>query len=200
MRRLLLPLLGLAAVCALLAACGGEDDGDGAAVASVPDESTASSDAGTGTATGPAGDGTGEDVSPKERQEAMLAFARCMRKNGVDMKDPKPGEGLALRVDKGQEKKTEKAQKACQPILRNAIGEPSAEERAAMEQSMLEFARCMREHGVQIADPKPGEGIRVGGPGTKIDPEDPTFKKAQKACESIVRKGVEGTDDGEDDQ
>ena len=48
MRRLLLPLLGLAAVCALLAACGGEDDGDGAAVASVPDESTASSDAGTG--------------------------------------------------------------------------------------------------------------------------------------------------------
>ena len=190
MRRLLPPLLGLAAACALLAACGGEEGGAGAAVPSVQDESTASSDAGTGTAGDGTGTGTDEDVSPKERQEAMLAFARCMRKNGVDMEDPKPGEGLALRVRKGEEKKMEKAQKACQPILRNAIGEPSAEERKAMEDSMLEFARCMREHGVQIADPKPGEGIRVGGPGTKIDPEDPTFQKAQKACEGIVRKAV----------
>jgi hypothetical protein len=198
MRRLLPPLLGLVAACALLAACGGEEGGAGAAVPSVQDTSTASSDAGTGTAD--AGTGTDEDVSPKERQEAMLAFARCMRKNGVDMEDPKPGEGLALRVEKGQEKKMEKAQKACQPILRNAIGEPSAEERKAMEDSMLEFARCMREHGVQIADPKPGEGIRVGGPGTKIDPEDPTFQKAQKACEGIVRKAVKGTSGGEDDQ
>src|SRR6185312_10751812 len=113
MRRLLLPLLGLAAACALLAACGGEEGGAGAAVPSVQDESTATSDAGTGTA----GEGTGtdEDVSPKERQEAMLAYARCMRKNGVDMEDPKPGEGLALRVRKGEERKMEKAQKACQP-------------------------------------------------------------------------------------
>jgi hypothetical protein len=197
MRRLLLSLLGLAALCALLAACGGEDDG-GAAVASAPDESTAAGDDGTGTAD--AGTGTDKDVSPKDRQEAMLAFARCMRKNGVDMEDPKPGEGLALRVRKGEEKKMEKAQKACQPILRNAIGEPSAEERKAMEDSMLEFARCMREHGVQVADPKPGEGIRIGGPGTKIDPEDPTFKAAQKACEGTLRKGAKGSDHGKADQ
>lgn len=198
MRRLLLPLLGLAALCALLAACGGEEESPGAAVASVPDESTASSDAGSGTAPGTTGDD--KEVSPKERQEAMLEFARCMRKNGVDMKDPKPGEGLALRVEKGQEKKMEKAQKACQPILRNVIGEPSAEERAAMEEASLEFARCMREHGVDVPDPKPGEGIRIGGPGTKLNPDDPTFQKAQKACEGIMREGFRaaGGKDGDE--
>jgi hypothetical protein len=122
-----------------------------------------------------------------------------MRKNGVDMEDPKPGEGLALRVQKGQEKKMEKAQKACQPILRNAIGEPSAEERAAMEESMLKFARCMREHGVDVPDPKPGEGIRIGGPGSKLNPEDPSLLTAQKASEGILRgafKAAGGGDDG----
>jgi hypothetical protein len=93
-RRLLPPLLGLVALCALLAACGGEDEAPGAAVASVQDPSTASSDAGTGTAS----EGDGDDqASPKERQQAMLEFARCMRENGIDMEDPKPGEGMALR-------------------------------------------------------------------------------------------------------
>ena len=52
-----------------------------------------------------------------------------------------------------------------------------------MEESMLKFARCMREHGVDVPDPKPGEGIRIGGPGSELDPEDPSFQKAQKACE-----------------
>ena len=53
----------------------------------------------------------------------------------------------------------------------------------------------MREHGVDMPDPKPGDGgIPIGGQGTGIDPEDPTFQKAQKACESSCAGPCEGTD------
>jgi hypothetical protein len=68
-----------------------------------------------------------------------------------------------------------------------------------MEESMLKFARCMREHGVDVPDPKPGEGIRIGGPGSKIDPEDPSFQKAQKACEGLMRGAIRSAGgDGDD--
>ncbi len=56
----------------------------------------------------------------------------------------------------------------------------------------------MREHGVDVPDPKPGEGIRIGGPGSKIDPEDPSFQKAQKACEGIMREGFRAANGGDD--
>jgi hypothetical protein len=71
---------------------------------------------------------------------------------------------------------------------------------ASREEAQLEFAECMREHGVDMPDPKPGQaglvfGTVKGGPGGKsrssggIDPEDPATKKALQACESKMPKG-----------
>jgi hypothetical protein len=61
----------------------------------------------------------------------------------------------------------------------------SADESAKREQAQLKFARCMRAHGVNIPDPKPGPGgdagnIRVGGPGNKITPS--VMRRADAAC------------------
>lgn len=47
---------------------------------------------------------------------------------------------------------------------------------AAGEEAGLEFAECMRAHGVEVEDPKPGKNITVG------DPDDPATKKALAAC------------------
>jgi hypothetical protein len=57
---------------------------------------------------------------------------------------------------------------------------------------MLAFAKCMREHGVDMPDPQfssSGGGgrvtIGVGGEG-RIDPESQSFQDAQTACESLM--------------
>jgi predicted small lipoprotein YifL len=58
-----------------------------------------------------------------------------------------------------------------------------SDQQAKMKQSMLDFARCMRENGIDMPDPK-FEGNRVtmraGGPGKGDDPAK--MKAAEKAC------------------
>jgi hypothetical protein len=57
-------------------------------------------------------------------QDALLAFAKCMRKNGIDMPDPVFGEGgkVTQRDSSGRglnpdDPKFKKAEEACSPIL-----------------------------------------------------------------------------------
>jgi hypothetical protein len=50
----------------------------------------------------------------------------------------------------------------------------------------------MRQHGINVPDPKPGGGIEVkGGPGT-AKPDDPTFKAAQQACNQYLPNAGKG--------
>jgi hypothetical protein len=59
----------------------------------------------------------------------------------------------------------------------------AADQQAKMKKSMLDFARCMRENGIDMPDPK-FEGNRVtmraGGAGKKDDPAK--MQAAEKAC------------------
>ncbi len=53
----------------------------------------------------------------------------------------------------------------------------------------LQFANCMRAHGVtNFPDPSPGGGIQIG-PGSGINPQSPAFQAAQKACARYGPKG-----------
>jgi hypothetical protein len=65
----------------------------------------------------------------------------------------------------------------------------ASDQQAKMKQSMLDFARCMRENGIDMADPK-FEGNRVtmraGGPGKADDPAK--TKAAEAACAKIRDK------------
>lgn len=48
--------------------------------------------------------------------------------------------------------------------------------------SFLEFAKCMRSHGVpSFPDPRPGGGIKIT-PGSGIDPQSPAFGRARQDC------------------
>jgi hypothetical protein len=50
-------------------------------------------------------------------------------------------------------------------------------ESASAEEAGLEFTECLRAHGVEVEDPKPGQkNIEVG------DSDDPATKKALAAC------------------
>lgn len=66
----------------------------------------------------------------------------------------------------------------------------SADTQAKREAAQLKFARCMRSHGVNIPDPKPGPdggpgNIRVGGPGKdSIAPQ--AMQRADAACRKYL--------------
>jgi hypothetical protein len=68
------------------------------------------------------------EAQRQELQETMLAFAQCMRKEGVDMPDPQFGEGGGVfRVGPGRgvdpdDPDFRAAQEKCQPILEELQG------------------------------------------------------------------------------
>jgi predicted small secreted protein len=64
---------------------------------------------------------------------------------------------------------------------------------ASKEEASLEFAECMRAHGVEMEDPKPGHSIEVG------DPNDPTTKKALAACNGKLGAGQELTSEEDEE-
>jgi hypothetical protein len=155
--------------------------------------------------------GTGADASPApsaslDPEAAQLAFAKCMREHGVDMPDPGSGGsgGVSIGDDSGKLKPEEMqaAMDACDQFLQ-AAGNFKQEIDPAQLDKMIEFAGCMRDHGVDMPDPNVnGNGGMVfrsangpdssGGPSTKnefsggVDPTSPVFKAAEEACRSIL--------------
>ncbi len=91
-----------------------------------------------------------------DREEALLAFAQCMRDNGIEMDDPAVGGGGRgfLRAGSGPRGGFDElnedfvvAQETCGPILEAARPEvdPIAEQERLEEQ--LALAQCLRENG-----------------------------------------------------
>jgi hypothetical protein len=170
--------LGLLAMTAL-GACGGGSDK--AAVASLSGKSTADTQA------------SAEKKKPTEAETraAFQQFAQCMRQHGIDMPDPKVsgGKGTITLGGAGKpqdQQKLDAAQKACQHFLDGVVQGGSRDADPAQEKKMrdqaLKFAKCMRDHGVNMPDPQFQSGGRVT---QKVEgnPNDPKFQAAQKACQ-----------------
>ncbi|MER5423492.1 hypothetical protein [Streptosporangium roseum] len=153
-----------------LTGCGADDGG-----------STVASAGGDKKSDGAAG--AAKSVSP---DEMGVKFAQCMREHGVDMEDPKPGEGIRLTLKKGPE--SEKAMEACREYSPMENGSKQADPEA--EEKGRKFAACMRENGLEeFPDPQPGQrGIRID---RKMG-EDPDFAKAQQSCQGIFSGGPGG--------
>jgi hypothetical protein len=158
-------LIALAAT-ASLAACGAEDD---PSKASSPGQ-------------------TREAANKK----AMLAYASCMRKNGVDMPDPQFSGGRVTQKMKspGSPEKMRTAEKACSKY-RSQIKAPemSAEDKEEFKKGALQNARCMRDHGIEnfpdpTFDENGGAQVRIG---KGMNPESAKFQAAMKACEKYMK-------------
>jgi hypothetical protein len=106
------------------------------------------------------------------------------------MPDPQFDGGRVMQ--RGPEKrvspeKMRKADEACSRY-REEIEPPelSPEQQEEMKQAALAHAKCMREQGLEsfpdpTFDESGGAQIRIG-PGTGLDPDDPDFQAAEKAC------------------
>jgi hypothetical protein len=157
----LLPVVLIIAAVPLLSACGG-DDGSGGATAADRAE---------------------------KAEKARLDFARCMRRNGVNLPDPQSGPGgggIRVRIPAGVSRsRVEAAERKCERHLRAAFGGRRPADDPRFRDAALKFARCMRANGVNVPDPSPerdGGGIRIGGPGSGANPESPRFRAAMERC------------------
>ncbi|WP_329619412.1 hypothetical protein OG357_01925 [Streptomyces sp. NBC_01255] len=149
-----------AALALTLTACGSGADGGGGVT---------SANGGTKSATSSAAPGLSRD-------ETNVRYARCLRQQGLDVADPKPGQGIGLSIDGSNKEKADKAMEACRSVAPPA---PADQSDSKDRKAMLDLARCMRENGVaDFADPKEGQGIDIG----PAQAEDPDFGNAWKKC------------------
>lgn len=156
----------------LLGGCGTEDGGDGVASA---------------------GNGQTEETDGTEAAEPSLTphemgvkYAECMRENGIDMDDPKPGEGIRMKSTGADRETMEAAQEACREYSPQENAGP--EQQAEMAERGRQFAQCMRDNGVEaFEDPDPNQpGIRID----KSIADDPDFEQAQQTCQELLTPGA----------
>ena len=110
--------------------------------------------------------GNDNERAPMDREDAMIAFTRCMRDNGVDMPDPDADGHMMFRDTDTPE--FGRAMEACRQILEDSFelreGD-RAQAMADMEETLLELAACMRARGHDFPDPDmSGGAITIGPP------------------------------------
>ena len=135
----------------------------------------------------------------KPDDSKQLAFAKCLREAGIDAPDPQINGGkVSQRIKVPAGFSPARMRQITENCARKTGGGPkpmSKEDQAKFLDAALKFARCMRAHGVDLPDPKPGNGGGImiqkgtGGGGPKIDPSSPAFQRAQNACATYLPGG-----------
>jgi hypothetical protein len=153
-------LVGVLALTLAVAACGGAD------------QATATTRAG----------------ASSDLTQAALAFVRCMRQHGINMPDPKPDGRIDLRIgDDRDGPRVRAAQQACRKSLPGGQArKPTAQDQQQALAQGLAFARCMRQHGINLPDPEiTAKGNRQylhWRLPTDVDRDDPRLGAAEQAC------------------
>jgi hypothetical protein len=169
----------VAAACAVVvvtAGCGGSSGGGG--VAHLGSTTT------TPTAT----------ASSSDPMAQAIKFATCMRTHGApDFPDPKTSATGNVLLSVPDTPQSKAAQKTCRRFLAG-WGVPPASEEAQRLTSLLEYARCMRTHGVtDFPDPdNRGEFPGTGG----FNRSSPNYRAAEKSCLPVARGFVKQRDAG----
>jgi hypothetical protein len=117
-------------------------------------------------------------------------FSGCMRKHGVTSFPDPNGQGvISIHSGMGIDPSSpafRSARSVCQKLLPNG-GQPTPAQEAERQRQMLAFSACMRSHGLKdFPDPSSG-GLRIRvQPGSDLDPNNPTFRNAQQACQKYL--------------
>ncbi|MGD0055235.1 MAG: hypothetical protein ABSC34_07355 [Acidimicrobiales bacterium] len=114
-----------------------------------------------------------------------LAFAQCMRSKGVTNYPDPDSSGAIPKESPPQlgvsDARFQSAQNDCKHLLPNGGSGPNQSERQQVTALGLNFAHCMRRHGVPLPDPD-GSG-RIPDPASVgINQGSPRFESANTAC------------------
>jgi hypothetical protein len=121
------------------------------------------------------------------RQNGAVAYARCMRSNGVpNWPDPTSSgvfdkSKLTSQQLGASTSRVQTAQRACNHLLPNGGNGPSPAQVQQIRAEGLRFSVCVRRHGVpNFPDPDSG---RIPDPAPLgIDQGSPKFQAANQAC------------------
>ena len=161
------------------AACGGAEAASG--VASL-DEAATTTTAGVGDAA--------VDI-----EEAVLAFTECLRDEGLDVVDPEfDGEGgfnfdfrEGFRTEGGgPSDEVQGALEECGELLEDVRQQFERPDITEIQDDLLAFAECMRDNGIEVADPDLSELGQGPGGGRMFDLDisDPLVQAAGEICQS----------------
>jgi hypothetical protein len=128
-----------------------------------------------------------ETTTAADPQQAALAYAQCIRDNGVpDFPDPDANGGFSgLAHEQQSNPKFQAALQACRALAPGGehenFGDPAFVKQARA------FAQCMRDNGVpDFPDPDPSGRFR--GAGHELQ-GDPKFQVAFEACQEKLPGG-----------
>jgi hypothetical protein len=178
----------------VLGACSGAAQADDNGVASLTESSTTTA------------------TTAADPEAAAMAFTQCMRDNGVDMEDPTvdadgnvipgrptnlpdPGEGQQNAQggpggEFGEELRS--AFEACGDLLVGTTFGFNNIDQTELQDQLLEFAQCLRDQGLEVADPDlsalggPGGGGAGGGGLFGLDFQEPEVQAAMDACSDLL--------------
>ncbi|MBB6174729.1 hypothetical protein HNR23_004789 [Nocardiopsis mwathae] len=116
----------------------------------------------------------GENTSPTTGDTAaqLVEYDDCMREHGVEM--PTDGDPAGLEGIDVDEETLKTAMSACEDLMPG--GELDLDEETVEE--LRAWTECMRENGVDIADPGPDGALDLEG----VDVGSDTYKAADAAC------------------
>jgi hypothetical protein len=138
--------------------------------------------------------GSSAKPSSSNPTSSRVAFSKCMRANGVPNFPDLSGDRMLIEAS-GQSISVngipvnapafEAARQTCEKFMPHTTAPATAAQSAQATRRELEFAKCMRSHGVpNFPDPKvvsrSGSNERVYLAG--VDPQSPAFQTAAKAC------------------
>ena len=129
-------------------------------------------------------------------EDMALAFVACVREAGFDeMPDPTVNaDGSVQLLPPGQQQLLgdpdfQEAAEGCVDLIEEATFFQAAPDISDFADSLLEFAQCLRDNGLDVDDPDlsrfvPGQGARMFG--DDFDPQDPANADAIAACQGLL--------------
>lgn len=108
-----------------------------------------------------------------------MKFAQCMRQHGINVPDPAPSSG---RITINPQGSTDAQIQAAQEECRKYRPEASNPRDGADSDRMVRLARCLRRHGVNVADPQPSQPLKLDDQGQ----DQQELQQANQACQQGV--------------
>jgi hypothetical protein len=135
------------------------------------------------------GSSSSNGAASSDDRDQAIAYAQCMRENGVpDFPDPNAeGRFRGLVHEQQDDPQFRAATEACRDLApgdeHEKLGDP------AFVEQMREFSQCMRENGLPDF-PDPDAQGRLRGAGHEQQ-DNPTYRAAMEACRGKLPGGGE---------
>ena len=125
-----------------------------------------------------------------DQELELFEFSECMRDEGIDVGDPTVdadgnvslGTPMNMITDHGA---LMKAYETCSDLIGGRALGHGGEDRTAVHDRLVDFAKCVRENGYyQLPDPDFSGSSSDIFPG--LDMDDPTYQAAEQVCKGLL--------------